>query len=284
MASGFDQPSTSSRTGRSVPRAPGYTFRLDEAELTRFDAMARNAERHEGELWTSAGMTEGATVVDLGCGPGALTRAMAERVGASGRIIAIDADPIACATVERVAADLATPVRVVCTDAASALHGVEPACADVVMCRNVLVHNGTRVAQLLASARRLLRPGGVLLSAEPDLVGLVFEDADMERQYERRWQAMIADDGCDPALGSGDRLARLLERHGWETVAALDWTDRLVVERSPAWAAADAVVGRGFATAAEVGEWRQAMEFRRADGRLLHCSLPMAAVAAVPRA
>jgi SAM-dependent methyltransferase len=257
----------------------GYTFRLDDDEIARFRAMAGNAERHEHALWTRAGIVPGATVVDLGCGPGALLPLMAQRIGPNGTILAVDTDPVACATARQVAAGVDSRVRIVCADAADT--GLSPGLADVVVCRNLLIHNGNRAAALLAHAATLLRPGGHLVSAEPDVDGIEFEAAEAEREYERRWAAMARADGNDPSLGEGDRLQRLLQTRGWRILDIISWTDHLVIDRSPAWAAAEAVVSRGFATPEELAGWRRALERRRAAGPL-RCSVPVTTTVAAP--
>jgi len=263
----------------------GYTFRLDAAEVARFRDMAANAQRHEHDLWDRAGIGPGAVVVDLGCGPGAISRLLADLVGPRGSVIAVDADPVACQRVRGMADATATadaaPISVVCADAAD--NGLGAGTADVVVLRNVLVHNGPRAGAILAAAAELLVPGGHLLSAEPDVEGIDFGRAVDERAYEDRWARMMRADGHDPALGRDDHLPALLERHGWRVVASRSWTDRLQVERSPAWAAADRIVSRGFATEAEVDTWRRALEARQARGPLA-CALTMNTVVATPTA
>jgi SAM-dependent methyltransferase len=260
--------------------AGDYTFQLDAAELERFRRMAAHAESHEHELWGRAGVGPGATVVDLGCGPGALLPILAGRIAPGGRLIGVDADPIACATARAISTDIAGSVRIVAADAAHT--GLRPGTADVVMCRNVLIHNGRRVRELLGHAAALLRPGGRLISAEPDVAGINFGAAQAEREYEQRWAAMTSADGNDPALGRGERLPQLLQHHGWEVLEVVSWLDQLVIDRSPAWAAADAIVSRGFATSDEVRGWRRALADRQASGPL-HCTVPVTAIAARPR-
>lgn len=259
--------------------AHAYTFRLDEAEVARFRAMAANAERHERQLWERAGIGAGATVLDLGCGPGALLPLLADRVGCNGTIIAVDADPVACTTARAVAAALDVSVQVVQADAAAT--GLPPATVDVILARNLLVHNGPRAEELLAHAATLLRPGGHLISAEPDVAGIDFGQAHDERAYEQRWAAMMREDGNDPALGRNGRLPHLLQRHGWRVLSTLAWTDELLIDKSPAWASVDAIVSRAFATRQEVSRWQEALERRRAVGPLA-CSLTMTAVLAQP--
>jgi SAM-dependent methyltransferase len=262
-----------------MSRAGGYTFELDAAEIERFRAMAVHAESHEQGLWRRAGIGPGATVVDLGCGPGALLPDLAERVAPGGTLIGVDADPMACAAARGIAAALAVPVRIMEGDAAAT--GLLPATADVVMCRNVLIHNGRRVGELLDHAASLLRPGGRLVSAEPDVAGIDFGAAHAEREYEQRWAAMTRADGNDPALGRDERLPQLLQQHGWEVLEVVSWLDDVVIDRSPAWAATETIISRGFARSDEVRCWRRALADRQAAGPL-HCTVPVTAITAKP--
>jgi ubiquinone/menaquinone biosynthesis C-methylase UbiE len=52
--------------------ASGYVLTLSEDELRRYRFMADAARQIEQDLWQTAGITPGATVADVGCGPGAL--------------------------------------------------------------------------------------------------------------------------------------------------------------------------------------------------------------------
>jgi SAM-dependent methyltransferase len=204
---------------------------------------------------------------------------LGERLGPRGALVAVDSDPTAVATARQLTDTLDVPVEIVFADGANT--GLPSGAADVVTCRNVLVHNGRRTGELLAHAATLLRAGGCLLSAEPDVGGIDFGDAHAEHAYEQRWVAMMRADGNDPNLGRGDRLSRLLCEHGWQILDSVTWTDALVIDKSPAWAAADAIVRRAFATSAELAAWQHALEQRRASGPL-HCSLTMTAVVATP--
>ncbi len=67
-----------------------YSLRLSDAELTRYEMMAARALEHERAQWTAAGVVEGAVVADIGCGPGAVSIALARQVGGSGRVLAFD--------------------------------------------------------------------------------------------------------------------------------------------------------------------------------------------------
>ena len=67
-----------------------YTYRLSDAELARYRAMAAHALARERDLWNAAGIVPGARVVDLGCGPGAFLADLAERAGPHGRVVGVD--------------------------------------------------------------------------------------------------------------------------------------------------------------------------------------------------
>jgi len=59
--------------------------------------MAAIAADNEAAEWAAAGIVPGARVADVGCGPSAVLRMLAERVGAAGQAVGIDADPGAVA-------------------------------------------------------------------------------------------------------------------------------------------------------------------------------------------
>ena len=59
---------------------PDYALKLSEAELARYRLIAEAAPEMERDLWTAAGVVEGAVVADVGCGPGAVSVVLAELV------------------------------------------------------------------------------------------------------------------------------------------------------------------------------------------------------------
>ena len=87
-------------------RAPDYALVLSETEVERYQAMAARARMDEVDAWGRAGIRTGASIADVGCGPGAALVAMAEVVGPTGRVV-----------------------------------GLETASLDVVVLRHVLAHN-----------------------------------------------------------------------------------------------------------------------------------------------
>ncbi len=258
-----------------------YTYSLDEAELARYRAMAQRASASESGLWIAAGITPGAVVLDLGCGPGAFLATLWSLVAPNGTVLGIDSDPAAVAKANALVRQASLPTtRIVRADATAT--GLPPGSLDVVFARNLLVHNGTRAGQILEHVRALLRPAARLVCAEPDVGGIEFGAHQAERELEQHWAAMTRADGNDPALGRDDRLPRLLGEHGFEVIAKQARLDRLSVNRSPAWSARNHLVNRGFATAADVSRWQAAIETRLRTTGPLPCTLPLTVVVACP--
>jgi SAM-dependent methyltransferase len=73
----------------------GYSLQLSDQERMRYRMMAASAADNEAAEWSAAGIGPGARVADVGCGPGAVLRLLADRVGPGGRAVGIDADPAA---------------------------------------------------------------------------------------------------------------------------------------------------------------------------------------------
>jgi SAM-dependent methyltransferase len=105
---------------------------------------------------------EGWTCVDVGAGGGEVSIALAEVVGASGRIFAVDNDPAARDEVASQAAKFAQVFAI--TQAGEELSLPMP--VDLAFCRFLLLHvvDPSRVLSKMAAA---LKPGGSLVVQEP---------------------------------------------------------------------------------------------------------------------
>jgi len=113
----------------------------------------------------------GMRVLDVGCGSGALLGALARRVGPSGRVIGLDyAAPLLETARERVdAAGIGEHVELVMGDA----HHLPFAdgTVDAVHVERVLMHLEDPDAAI-REMRRVTRPGGWVVAAEPDSGGV----------------------------------------------------------------------------------------------------------------
>ena len=93
------------------------------ASLDRFEGMIAPIG---AALLESAGYHPGEKVLDLGCGGGATTLAIAEAVGPEGAALGLDIAPMLVAAATRRAAEAGSSARFVCADAATATLDAPP--------------------------------------------------------------------------------------------------------------------------------------------------------------
>ncbi|MBV1860284.1 MAG: methyltransferase domain-containing protein [Nannocystaceae bacterium] len=117
-------------------------------------------------LLQDAGISEGMTVLDVGCGHGNVTRMLADRVGPKGHVVGIDLNERALDRARALceAGDVRN-VTFVCTDLATP--PTRDPLYDAVVGRRVLMYVPDRLAALKALAG-VLRPGGVAAFHEID--------------------------------------------------------------------------------------------------------------------
>ena len=137
-----------------------------------------------------AGLRPGFRVADIGCGAGIVAAWIAEQVGGSGEVWAVDVSP---EQVEQARSEAARrSLRNVRFVVAGALNtGLPRGSFDLVYCRFVLMHLDDPLAAL-REMRALLRPGGVLAC----------EDGDFAAPY------------CHPPLPAFDRCFELYRALG----------------------------------------------------------------------
>ena len=238
-------------------QAPGYVLGDDDPELARLAALSRVYARATADWLDAAGLTDGASVVDLGCGPGDVTLAVADRVGPGGRVVGVDAAdrPLRLAR-QRAAAG---GYRTVTFEQADVMTWAPPQPVDAVVGRLVLLHLSDPVA-LLRRAGDLVRPGGVVAfldvvlatrAAEPELPLLTAFNGWLTTALARvgvrvdaglRLAGLFAAAGLpDPVLTTGQPLERGGDALGWAIVAGDVASLLPAFERT------------GTATAAEVG-------------------------------
>ena len=239
-----------------------YSLKLSEQELMRYRMMATNAADNEAAEWSAAGILPGARIADVGCGPGAILRLLAERVGAEGQAVGIDADPSTVSMARQQTAGLPqVRVQVGQADATDLKRGAY----DVVMCRHVLAHNGGREEAIVAHLASLAATGGCVYLVDVDATALRFTPSGPElHDLQERYLEFHRARGND--LSVGLRLGDLLADAGLIVERYVCRAPVIRVPpglRPPSWAARDDMVAEGFATDADIKRWEDA--FARLD-------------------
>ncbi len=153
--------------------APAGTGNFDRGELAKFSALAHHWWDPDSTMFSAlhkvnplrlawvdaaAGGLDGKRVVDVGCGGGILSEAMAAR---GAKVLGIDlADkPLGVAKLHRLESGAAVDYRLV---AAEALAAEAPGSFDVVTCMELLEHVPDPASTIRACAA-LVRPGGTVV-------------------------------------------------------------------------------------------------------------------------
>jgi trans-aconitate methyltransferase len=197
-----------------------YSLGHTQAEYERLRAQARIWEIAAGRILDQVSVPTGASCLDAGCGPGETIRLLAERVGARGRVLGVDADPsIGGLAVEM----LHGHGHRQCAFRAHDLTADGPVPGgpfDLVYTRLLLFHLPERVA-VLARLWDAVAPGGHLVVQDYDLstVRVLPELASVD-EVGRVIMGAFTAAGAD--IEAGARLAPLFAQAG---VGAPDGTD-----------------------------------------------------------
>ena len=124
-------------------------------------------------------LAPGSAVLEVGCGPGVFLPLLARAVGPEGRVVGLDHAPTFVAEARRrvAAAGLAATVTVAEGDAYRLPYPDDA--FDAAHCERLLMHLDDPTAAL-REMRRVVRPGGRVVAAEPDWGGLRIDHPDHE--------------------------------------------------------------------------------------------------------
>jgi ubiquinone/menaquinone biosynthesis C-methylase UbiE len=181
-----------------------YLESLSEHTILRQASRTRLAAAHP-----QAGMT----VLNLGCGTGSDALMLAEAVGPSGQVHAVDRSRVMVEETGR-RAD-AWGLKIVCEEASAAALPYPDKMFDLVWVERVLLHVATPLDALI-EIRRVLRDGRQLVVGETDCGGLMVTDAgdsDLARRLEQRYSDGILHPSIGRALEGYARSARFSEIH-----------------------------------------------------------------------
>jgi ubiquinone/menaquinone biosynthesis C-methylase UbiE len=262
-------------TRREEHPVSDYALALSETEVARYRRMAEQALEGERDAWLAAGIVEGAIVADVGCGPGAVSILLADLVGTTGCVWAVERDSEALDQARTLATRAgAANLRFVCAEASAT--GLDSGSLDVVMMRHVLAHNGGREQLIVDHLASLVRPGGAVYLADIEATGgrMWPPQPEMTEMWERygEFQARRGND-----LSVGLRLGALLRAAGLESV---EHRGRYVVAehrpgfRPPPWIARDLMVADGIVQAEDLTRWEAFFEKTDQDTQYFTAFIP----------
>ncbi|WP_433335187.1 methyltransferase domain-containing protein [Spirillospora sp. CA-294931] len=158
-------------------------------------------------------LVAGASVLDVGCGPGTITAGIADLV-APGRVTAVDAAENVLAEAARACAGRDVTFAVADVHALDFADGT----FDVVHAHQVLQHVADPVAAL-REMRRVCKPGGVVAARDADFGGMIwYPDPPGMDEWRPVYYRVARGNGGEP--DAGRRLVAWARRAGFTEVAA----------------------------------------------------------------
>jgi ubiquinone/menaquinone biosynthesis C-methylase UbiE len=213
-----------STTETERPRA-AYALGHTPQEYERLRMQARVWEAATGRLLDQVGLGPGASCLDAGCGPGETMRAMAGRVGPSGRVLGIDADPALGAMTLAMLHGAGYRHCSFHEHDLAAAGPVPGAPFDLVYARLLLFHLPQRV-EVLARLWDAVAPGGHLLVQDYDLRSIsTLPQLDWVSELLRVWACAFGAAGAD--ISAGTRLPQLFAQAGVGTPDGTDVAGRI---------------------------------------------------------
>ncbi|NWG54931.1 MAG: methyltransferase domain-containing protein [Hydrogenophilaceae bacterium] len=233
-----------------APPAGDYALGINDVEIERLGLQHRVWRARMLDLWRAAGLRQGLSALDIGCGPGWASVDLAELVGPGGRVIAVDRAPRFLAHARALKAERRLGWLDVREGDVSAPLPVD-APVDFAWCRWVLAFVADRAAALGAIAAAV-KPGGVVAIQEYldyDAWSLIPRDAAFQRfvnAVSAHWRA----EGGEP--DTAIELPKLLDAAGFTLVRFAPIVD-VVEPNDMLWAWPASFVASGSARMVEVG-------------------------------
>ena len=195
-----------------------YELGHSDWELERLKRQATLLDPFTRQFYREAGIAEGMKVLDIGCGAGCAALVLAELVGESGSVIGIDRAPGAVASAAERARKLDKRNISFCV---AEVKDIKNETFDAVAGRYVLLFNLDR-AEMVRAARRLTRPGGIIVFHEPDFSHVMHASNPPAPLYDRAMNLIVetlSRCGSDPYMALG--LYRAFTQAGLEPTLSL---------------------------------------------------------------
>lgn len=152
-------------------------------------------------LLLRAGLSEGGSIADVGCGAGYVSRWIAETIGPGGSLVCLDSSADQLAVARATLAEAPCNVDFVQADATAT--GLPDNSFDLVFARFVLMHLPDPLAALRELVR-LTKPGGILAVEDGDFSSLFCHPPLPEfDEMARLYREVVRARGADPLMGRG---------------------------------------------------------------------------------
>jgi SAM-dependent methyltransferase len=226
-------------------------------------------------------LDEAMEILDVGCGPGTITAALAK---ATGSAVGIDISAKAVAAARAMAADARLPNVGFVRGTMTALP-FDEARFDAVFFHAVLYHlDAATLATTLSEAKRVLKPGGILATRDADVGGNILYPETPGLLLALDLWARWYEHGDAEALRFGRRQGAILRTHGFvPTWSGASFVNHSADERTRRESVTDAagslqgmsadLIARGLATLEEIAQALTAWEAwgRDPDSVYLRC-------------
>jgi ubiquinone/menaquinone biosynthesis C-methylase UbiE len=235
-----------------------YSLKVCDRAVQRYMQAAQLAFAAEQGQWADAGIKDGATVADIGCGPGAIALRLAQLVGPCGRVVGIDNDAAALAKARQLAGESCLE-NIDFKEGDAESTGLAPRSYDVVMMRNVLAHCGGREQQIVNHLASLVRPGGAVYIVDIELTGLrIYPSHRVLNDLSQKYLNFQEGQGNDMSIGL--RLGELVTQAGLELEYFRGRYDMFDMRgfRGPAWEALEAMSSSGFIVPKDIVRYQEA--------------------------
>lgn len=172
---------------------PGYILPHNLAgEQQRLALMSELLDPMERAHIERLGVRPGWRCLEVGCGNGSMSRWLADRIAPTGHVVASDLD-----------ISYVTAVQQSCLEVRQldiTQDPIEPGAFDLVVARAVL-HHLPSARQVLAHMIAALKPGGVLLSIEPDFLPATVAEPESMRRFWQAWLQWSVEVNIDYFIG-----------------------------------------------------------------------------------
>lgn len=149
------------------------TFEKDREELERLERQASIALPLERAVWERAGLRPGMRVLDLACGPGIVSQALARHV-APAKVVGVDLSQDLLAEARRLQQEAEPLPNLEFRQGNVYDLDLDDASFDFVYARFLFQHLSEPL-RALTTIRRVLRPGGVLCAVDVDDAWLMLQ-------------------------------------------------------------------------------------------------------------